>query len=382
MKKSYLYTIIIVALLIFLILIKNDTKTFETDGIKYAVSVNGEKRDKFPSKGSYTVNIECKNASASWNYQEWVAEIYNIIGKVSCDISFTGKNKTTFATYIKNLLGTNTSVLSTRDPNNSDGSTLEKIIDNGEEDYRYRGQNPNNYVMFNNELWRIIGVFDDNTHGLSNKKLVKIIRNSSIGKYIWDNTSTSSYHPSTNIFSDSDLYKLLKAYYNHLYATNEDYCYLTATTKGNCDFTGVGIQSEYQNMVESNAKWFLGGHDTYEVTAKDMYASERKGTQIVTPIALIYASDYGYAFPDEYTRNLNVFGAYANLNWLKYSNTEWTLTKRTSLEGYVFNIVHTGSLSSSACYGGAQIRPTLYLKSDVYYISGTGTQADPYIINI
>ena len=27
-------------------------------------------------------------------------------------------------------------------------------------DYRYIGANPNNYVKFNDELWRIIGVFD------------------------------------------------------------------------------------------------------------------------------------------------------------------------------------------------------------------------------
>ena len=27
-------------------------------------------------------------------------------------------------------------------------------------DYRYIGDNPYNYVEFNNELWRIIGVFD------------------------------------------------------------------------------------------------------------------------------------------------------------------------------------------------------------------------------
>ena len=32
-------------------------------------------------------------------------------------------------------------------------------------DYRYIGANPNNYVKFNDELWRIIGVFgvDDGT---------------------------------------------------------------------------------------------------------------------------------------------------------------------------------------------------------------------------
>ena len=38
-------------------------------------------------------------------------------------------------------------------------------------DYRYIGANPNNYVKFNDELWRIIGVFDvDNGTGKIEKK--------------------------------------------------------------------------------------------------------------------------------------------------------------------------------------------------------------------
>lgn len=33
-----------------------------------------------------------------------------------------------------------------------------------ENGYWYEGLNPNYHVKFNNELWRIIGVFDDETH--------------------------------------------------------------------------------------------------------------------------------------------------------------------------------------------------------------------------
>ena len=38
---------------------------------------------------------------------------------------------------------------------------------------RYVGKSPNNYVSFNNELWRVIGVFDGQ---------VKIIRNEVYGE--------------------------------------------------------------------------------------------------------------------------------------------------------------------------------------------------------
>lgn len=48
-------------------------------------------------------------------------------------------------------------------------------------DYRYIGKDPNNYVVFNNELWRIIGVFDtDDGTGKITKRL-KIINFSTKG---------------------------------------------------------------------------------------------------------------------------------------------------------------------------------------------------------
>ena len=56
-----------------------------------------------------------------------------------------------------------------------DGEGLKK--DNTpNENIRYYGSNPNNYVIFNNELWRIIGVFGNN---------VKLIRKDSLGRFSW-----------------------------------------------------------------------------------------------------------------------------------------------------------------------------------------------------
>ena len=36
-----------------------------------------------------------------------------------------------------------------------------KFDDTSDKNLRYIGANPNNYVKFNNELWRIIGVFNN-----------------------------------------------------------------------------------------------------------------------------------------------------------------------------------------------------------------------------
>lgn len=59
-------------------------------------------------------------------------------------------------------------------------------------DYRYVGKKPNNYVEFNDEIWRIIGVFtvDDGT-GKKEERL-KIIRDESLRNLSWDNKDTTT----------------------------------------------------------------------------------------------------------------------------------------------------------------------------------------------
>ena len=51
-------------------------------------------------------------------------------------------------------------------------------------EYRYVGAEVNNYVKFNNDLYRIIGVFDSNSHGVTGTELVKLIRARSLGGYL------------------------------------------------------------------------------------------------------------------------------------------------------------------------------------------------------
>ena len=67
------------------------------------------------------------------------------------------------------------------------------------------GVEPNNYITFNDEVWRIIGVFDGR---------IKIIRNESIGNILWDfkqsGVGSSTYDfGSSNDWTDSQLMYML-----------------------------------------------------------------------------------------------------------------------------------------------------------------------------
>ena len=134
----------------------------------------------------------------------------------------------------------------------SKDTTLQIGNDKDITEYRYRGASPKNYVTFNNEVWRIIGVFptDDGTGNIENR--IKIIRNESIGQYVADsNNSAEIAWPETNMN-------------NNLNGT-----YLSSLT------------SVTQNMI-GNAKYYLGGYDGSEYqqglvqTPVDMYSYERK----------------------------------------------------------------------------------------------------------
>ena len=236
-------------------------------------------------------------------------------------------------------------------------------------EYRYRGANPKNYVTFNNEVWRIIGVFptDDGTGKIENR--IKIIKDQSIGNKYWDTGNSNNWaRPAT-----------LNTELNTTYLNSLD--------------------STAQNMI-GDAKYYLGGYKDTTITSEVMYSYERKiknttsnefyyGTNpnnLVGKLGLMYASDYGYAASDECKQTLNNYNntTCKNNNWLFKSNNEWILPQNANDSGGVFYFYSGGGVLCNYRAGGWQfaVRPGLYLKSSVQIIGGSGTSTDPYVIGI
>ena len=252
-------------------------------------------------------------------------------------------------------------------------------------EYRYRGASPKNYVTFNNEVWRIIGVFptDDGTGNIENR--IKIIRNESIGQYVADsNNSAEIAWPETNMN-------------NNLNGT-----YLSSLT------------SETQNMI-GNAKYYLGGYDGSEYqqgliqTPVDMYSYERKikntksnefyygsnPNSFIGKIGAMYASDYGYASSncetkklyDQNSSNYDI-RACNDTNWLyNIKNFEWLLDQNPD-RGLGVNFYYTNKNGYIENFGGMfsihkfHVRPVLYLISSVQITGGDGTSSNPYTLGL
>ena len=228
-------------------------------------------------------------------------------------------------------------------------------------EYRYRGASPKNYVTFNGETWRILGVFqtDDGTGNIENR--IKIVRNDSIGTKYWDTSGS-------NKWSVSSLGRELNSSYINTLNTNHAY-----------------------DMID-NVKYYLGGYTNNTLTLNNMYSYERKisgsGTYYyssnpnswVGKIALMYASDYGYAAGDACTGNLSGYSSSTctSNNWLYNSNNEWLLAHVANGSGNSF-LTYNGGVSIGSVSGNLRaVRPSLYLNSNVMIESGDGTSSNPY----
>ena len=195
--------------------------------------------------------------------------------------------------------------------------------------------------------YRIIGVFNNQ---------VKLIKATSYGDYAWDADRVNTWDASTK----PDIYTTLnETYYNT-------------------------IPAEWQNLI-AESTWQVGGmHFSNTNTAKQYYDVEvgtgQSGYEETMKIGLMYVSDYGYgANPEKWTTTLTEDN-FGTDNWIYFSSNEWTISQH--------NPLFTFSIDSS--YGGRVIiiqnirlfavRPSFYLNSTVTYISGSGTQSDPFRI--
>ena len=235
-------------------------------------------------------------------------------------------------------------------------------------EYRYRGANPKNYVTFNNEVWRIIGVFptDDGTGNIENR--IKLIKNQSIGEYEWDTSGSNNWARPATLNTE-----LNTTYLNSLDSTSK-------------------------SMI-GQAKYYLGGYGNSRIQKDVMYQYERKikntpsndfyygknPNSWVGKMALVYASDYGYAASNECTQILDKYydATCTNNNWLFKSNNEWLLPQFASRSESAFNVRSFGNVNYyNVNVGQYGVRPVLYLISSAKITGGNGTIGSPYTLGL
>ena len=173
--------------------------------------------------------------------------------------------------------------------------TVNLATDDPDNNVRYIGKDPSNYVYFNCsdytnptadtcELWRIIGVFNNITKADGSKEnLVKIIRADSLGDYSWDSSDSSVNRGyGFNDWTDADVMKLLNPGYDSVsvggslyYNAKSGTCYNAsdnATTS--CDFTTTGLKNDTTRNAIESVVWNLGGLSLDDRKVANAYALE------------------------------------------------------------------------------------------------------------
>ena len=291
---------------------------------------------------------------------------------------------------------------------------------------RYWGQDPDNYVWFgetyktacaaevcgtaravgDKKLYRIIGVFDNK---------LKLIQNDSIGEYSWD-TSTSTisggkginqWGPSGN-YEGADLMRLLNPEYEGESVNNSLYwnsgsgnCYKgTNNAIKACDFSSTGLSSSVRSKIEE-VTWYLGGGSNISIFSNEAYIMERNQNIVTNPsagvnrttthtgkVGLMYPSDYGYATDlricqsklGAYSTGAHSYGCRVN-DWLFNEKGQYVITPYVTYNYIVWRVDPSGYLGGgNGAYDALTVQPVFYLKSNVMFNSGSGTEADPYFI--
>ena len=270
----------------------------------------------------------------------------------------------------------------------------------GDNSYRFSGANPNNYVCFGSDeetcpaenLYRIIGVFDDDKDSNYQIKLIKADYTTSAMLGTDGRDYYGAYNQGTSSYKGNMDRSTIAGYrwnYDTSVSSNGSNNWTTS------EFNKINLNTNYwnylgttwQNLI-AQTTWHLGGMTSMSNTAKAFYDGERNNagygsnpTTYSDEIGLMYPSDYGYAAsPDAWATNLGSYNSStitAN-NWLYMGLVEWTIIPRSSYSSYVFYVAYNGRLSYYNVNYGYAARPVFYLESNVELSGGTGTSSDPY----
>ena len=266
----------------------------------------------------------------------------------------------------------------------------------GDNSYRYSGPSDsvNNFVCFGtnespcptDNLYRIIGVINDKV------KLIKYDYATSAllgtdGDYI-----TISSSPDLRYYKGS-LTSIENYYWNYKATdggTNTWSTSLLNKTNLNTNFLN-NIGEEWANRIAMTI-WKIGGNAYHakpstvyqnEITNPDATNSTDNATEYEAKVGLMYVSDYGFAaMPSDWTKGMNSYSSAINNNWMYMGVWEWTISRKSANSNNAFGVNVYGDVNYYYVYSkGYGVRPAFNLESSVTYVSGSGTQSDPILIN-
>ncbi len=330
-----------------------------------------------------------------------------------------------------------------------DGVGTYSTLEAADKSYRYSGANSivNNYVCFGSDadscpyenLYRIIGIFDEDSDGTYQVKLIKAdyADETQLGK---ETGGTVGTYYNIHYGNDTSNNNEEKDAFHHRYKgkltsvpryrwqkvgdTNTTADWPTAllnTVHLNKNYYGK-FSGDWQKLIDNHdwhykgGSWgeIVGGSPSSNTKAKSVFDKEMSDqTTHQNHIGLMYVSDYLYGANPDFWDNVPYNGTYQYIaggnaddgfpqgsyqdnpdkpdyrsaseeNWLYMGLWEWLITQRTDASGvHAFDVTAPGYVSNY--YVGTNslvVRPVLYLTSDARISGGEGTSTNPYRVGI
>ena len=225
----------------------------------------------------------------------------------------------------------------------------------GDNSYRYAGPSDttNNFVCFGSDaatcptdnLYRIIGVFGENNHGVSGQQLVKLIKYDYAKSALLGTSGDYSGSVTPNA-----------TYYKGSLASIDEYFWNKATktsTWSESNLNKINLNTNYinnigntwSNLIEDTT-WKVSGSSDWKLTPRKMYTEEiTNATKTYGPstgtskVGLMYVSDYGFAAsPSAWTTDLYSYAKSGSVNWMYMGYYEWTISPRSSNSLYALSL--------------------------------------------
>ena len=216
--------------------------------------------------------------------------------------------------------------------------------------YIYRGANPDNYIKFNSELWRIIS--------LENDEVIKIIKSNAINDMAWDEQNSNDWlKPATiNIYLNESYYESLSEESQNLIITHNWEVGMVSSDNDN-----MQLELQEEEKKTWNGKIGLISHSEYLRANSNikLCGTDKKNDE------------------NHITCNQTNWLYSLGLYW-------WTISGRIDSNFLVWDVNGGGTFSDAFPAAGNEnhyryVFPVLHLSKDIK-ICGEGTHDNPYII--
>lgn len=241
---------------------------------------------------------------------------------------------------------------------------LNKTTDNDGEVYYYRGNVQNNYVLFADNLWRIVRINGDKT--------VRLVLDNSIGPTIYSKNSTAiDYTGLKYIYNNEPINNDISNYLQEWYINN-------IVAKGFDNFVASSSLCNDSSTTVQNYHTYFGSYQRLTATkAPSLICPETNndfGGTYKEKIGLLSADEVAFAGGVNGIANYNYY-LYTGYDYFTMSPAEYY-----NYRAYVYYVAADGQLLETTTTQTLNVRPVINIESTTS-VSGQGSKEKPYIID-